>query len=374
MPKMARETMNARERFHATFRYGETNRVFLNAHWIFGETRKRWIQEGMPEDQSLITYFDFDWMESIPLNPGYTEDLDAVWPRPETRVIEETKEWQIIENELGGRYKTWKDREIGMNQWLSFPVRDWESWEEFKKWLNPNQPCRYPENWEELKHHYQNRDYPLGINAGSFYGWIRDWVGMENLALWYYDHPDLVHEMANYVADFVLSWIDRALKEIPDIDYAFIWEDMAMKNGPLISPKFFREFHLKPMKRVTKVLNEYGIDIIILDSDGNVDRLIPLWMEANVNLILPLEVAAGCDAVRYRRQFGKELRMIGNIDKRALREGTTKKDIEQEVMSKEDLIKEGGYSPMVDHCVPPDVPFENFKYYMNLIHELCTFA
>ena len=32
------------------------------------------------------------------------------------------------------------------------------------------------------------------------------------------------------------------------------------------------------------------------------------------------------------------------------------------------------FSPMVDHSVPPDVPFEHFKYYMNLIHEVCTFA
>ena len=148
-----------------------------------------------------------------------------------------------------------------------------------------------------------------------------------------------------------------------------------MKTGSLISPKLFREFMMEPLKRVTRTLNEYGIKIIMVDSDGNLDELIPLWLEANVNFVYPLEVAANCDAVRYRRQFGKEVLMLGNIDKRVLRDGCTKREIEAEVMSKvPQLVKEGGFSPAVDHAVPPDVPFEHFKYYLDLVHEVCTFG
>lgn len=366
--------MNARERFHATFEYGQPDRVFLLSQWLFSDTHTRWLHEGLPADQHFNSYFGFDRMEAIPFNPGYTEDLDAVWPRPTTKVVERSAEWHIVENELGGRCKVWTDREIGMSQWLEFPVRDWESWENLKKWLNPHQHSRYPEYWEDLKRCYRGRDYPLDLMAGSFYGWIRDWVGMENLALWYYDCPDLVHDMADYVGDFILKWLDRALNEIPDIDCAHIWEDMCMKTGPLISPQLFREYHLEPMKRVVSILKQAGVKIIMLDSDGRVDELIPLWMEAGVDLVYPLERASDCDPVRYRQQFGKDLRLIGGMDKRVLRDGVPKRAIEEEVVSKADLIREGGYSPMVDHAVPPDVPFENFQYYMHLIHELCTFV
>ena len=239
--------------------------------------------------------------------------------------------------------------------------------------LDHDAPNRYPEYWDYLKRCYRQRDFPLGIQAGSYYGWIRNWVGMENLALWYYDDPELVHDMTEYIADFVLRVIRRALDEIPDIDYGSVWEDMAMKTGPLISPKLFREFMMDPLNRVTGTLNEYGIKIIMVDSDGKVDELIPLWLEAGVNLVYPLEVAADCDAVRYRKRFGKDVLLMGNIDKRALREGCTRQDIETEVMSRvPDLVKEGGFSPMVDHAVPPDVPFENFRYYNHLIREVCT--
>ncbi len=364
---MPQKRMNARERFYATFNYGQPDRVFMMSQWTFNETRKRWLREGMPWDQHFNTYFGYDRMEAIPLNTG-------LWPPPETKITEKTAEWQVVEDELGARTKRWVDRELGMSQWLDFQVRDRESWEEVKARLNPDAPNRYPEYWANLKRSYKHRDYPLSIAGGSLYGSIRGWVGMENLALWYYDCPDLVHEMTEYMADFILRLIDRALSEIPDIDCAVMWEDMAMKTGSLISPKLFREFMLEPLKRVTKVLNEYGIEIIMLDSDGNVDELIPLWLEANVNLSYPLEVAAGCDAVRYREQFGEELRLIGNIDKRVLREGATKKQIEAEVMSKAELVRSGGFSPWVDHVVPPDVPFENFRYYMDLVDELCTFV
>ena len=59
---------------------------------------------------------------------------------------------------------------------------------------------------------------------------------MEYLALWYMDCPDLIHEMTEYLADFMLKLLDRALTSIPDFDYALLWEDMCYKTGPL-SPR-----------------------------------------------------------------------------------------------------------------------------------------
>jgi uroporphyrinogen decarboxylase len=363
---MSGNGMSARERFHATFEYGQPDRVYMMPQWMFGETRQRWLREGMPRDQHFSTYFGFDRFETVPLNFG-------CWPPPETKIIEQTAQWHIVEDEFGAQTKRWTDREIGMSQWIRYPVRDRQTWEVFKARLDPDAPVRYPEYWDDLKRCYHGRDYPLGIGAGSYYGWMRNWVGMEHLALWYYDCPDLVQEITEFVADFVLRVIDRALSEIPDLDFAQVWEDMAMKSGSLISPQSFRQYALEPMKRVTTALNEAGIDIIMVDSDGNVDELIPIWLEANVNLVYPNEVAADCDCVKYREQHGKDLLLLGNIDKRVLIEGTDRSEIEREVMSKVPaLVEQGGYSPMVDHAVPPDVSFENFRYYLDLVQGIVT--
>jgi uroporphyrinogen decarboxylase len=151
-----------------------------------------------------------------------------------------------------------------------------------------------------------------------------------------------------------------------------MWEDMCHKTGPLISPAWFREFMLPHMKRVTRGLHDVGIDIIMVDSDGRVDELLPLWLEAGVNLHYPLEAAAGCDPLRYRELYGRDILLMGGIDKRVMRDGCTRADVEREVMAKVPALwKQGGYSPMVDHAVPPDVPFELFRHYVDLVQDIC---
>jgi len=363
-----RKPMSARERFHATFEYGQPDRVFLHPQWVFHDTRKRWLREGLPHDQHFNAYFGYDRLEMVPLSAG-------PWPAIETKVVEQATEWRIVEDEFGGRVKQWTDREIGMSQWLRYPIRDRAGWEAWKTRLDPEAAVRYPPYWDDYRRSVADRDYPLGIHAGSYYGWLRNWIGMENLALWYYDDPGLVHEMTEFLGDFVLRLMDRALNELPGLDYALVWEDMAMKTGPLISPALFRKFMTPVLKRVTRRLHEHGIRIIMVDCDGKVDDLLPCWLEADVNLVYPLEVASDCDPLRYRQKYGRQLLLIGAIDKRVLRDGCTRAQIEAEVMGKvPELVRQGGYSPFVDHAVPPDVPFANFKYYMDLVHEVCTFA
>lgn len=362
---MRKERMTSRERFHATFRYQHPLRIWLFPQWTFRETCQRWLREGMPWDQHFNTYWGFDRYEKVPLNTG-------PWPPLEQKVVESGPGWNIVEDELGGRSRVWTDREFGMPQWIRYPVRDRETWEKLKRRLDPDAPVRYPEYWEDYVRSARQRDFALGISIGSYYGWIRNWVGMENLALWYYDQPDLVHEMTEYVADFILRLIDRALNDLPGLDFAHLWEDMAMKTGPLIGPSLFREFMMGPLTRVTRVVREAGIDIISVDSDGNNDMLVPLWLEAGVNLLFPLERAAGTDPLALRQRHGRQLLLMGGIDKRALREGCSKADIDRQIKSVEPLLREGGFTPWVDHAVPPDVPFANFRYYMNRVLELAT--
>jgi uroporphyrinogen decarboxylase len=350
--------MNARERFLRTMHFEPVDRPYLLPQWVFPDTLRRWYHEGLPPDVHFNTYFGFDRYEYVPLNlsPLTTEKEE---------VLEEDAETKVVRDPLGGVRRVWKYRDLGMPQWLEFPIKGREDWERFKTLLNPDSPCRYPQYWDDLKHTYRDRDYPLGVSAGSYYGWLRNWVGMEHLAVLYYDDPELVREMTDYIADFVLQVISRAVEEV-DLDFAGFWEDMAMKTGSLISPQLFREFMLPNYKKLTAYLREHGIDVFLVDCDGNTDELIPLWLEGGVNGIYPIEVAAGCDALGYRRRYGQELILIGGIDKRALSKDLAA--VRHEVMGKvPELVAGSGYVPFVDHAVPPDVSFRNFCYYLELV-------
>jgi uroporphyrinogen decarboxylase len=285
-------------------------------------------------------------------------------------VLSETDRHVVVRDEEGNTVRLLKDDPRRcMPEWLAYPVQDRESWERIAKpRLDPAIPGRLPqgEAWRRYIETAHERDYPLGLWCGSFYGWPRSLLGVERLSILFYDDPGLVHEMCEHMAEFTVALIDPILQAVP-LDFAFIWEDMGAKSGPLCSPRTYREFMLRPLQRVTDLLHSHGVEAIIVDSDGNNDALIPLWLEAGVTGLRPLEIAAGSDPVGIRQRYGRSLIIQGGIDKRAL--AGSRAAIEREVLSKVPwLVLRGGYFPQVDHLVPPDVPLDNYLHYAELLH------
>jgi uroporphyrinogen decarboxylase len=110
-----------------------------------------------------------------------------------------------------------------------------------------------------------------------------------------------------------------------------------------------------------------GVTNIIVDSDGDVSLLIPLWLEGGVTGTLPCEVKAGMDVVKLAEQFPR-LQIIGGIDKHALERTTTDIDAEiQRVLPA--MLKRGGYAASLDHWVQPEIPLANFEYYVASVRE-----
>jgi len=182
-------------------------------------------------------------------------------------------------------------------------------------------------------------------------------MGLERISVALYDDPQWIQEMMDYLVEFCCACGERALKDL-DLDYVLLWEDMACKHGPLISPRMFREFMLEPYVRLTRSIHDYGVDLIFVDSDGDAESLIPLWLEGGVNGFYPVERAAGMDPLHLRSRFGPQLRLMGGIDKRAMIAGP--RAIDAELVHVMPLLKGGGYIPWCDHHVPPDVPLRHY--------------
>jgi hypothetical protein len=363
--------MNERERFLATAKFQPVDRAFLLQPWMWGSTITRWHNEGLPQNIDLVSYFGTDREAGIPIaiQGRYGPHLH---PPLDRKVLSQNDEYCIIRDEEGNTVKLFNDDPMqSMPQWIEYPMKNRDDWENIiKPRLDPKIAGRYPqgEEWDKYVDGVQNRDYALGIWTGSFYGWPRSFMGVERVSTMLYDDPDLIHEICEHIADFVIELISPILEKIK-LDFAFVWEDMGSKNGPLCSPRIYREFMLPPLKRVTQLLRKHGIDIIIVDSDGNNDVLIPLWLEAGVNGLRPFEIASDCDPVAMRKIYGKDLIIQGGIDKRAL--SKNREDIDREILSKVPwLCIQGGYFPQVDHLVPPDVSLENYQYYSQLMRKV----
>lgn len=356
--------MTERERFHETMSFGNPDRPPYRELDAWPETYDRWYTEGYPKHARYQVYFGFDHYEDI----GIESDILPVF---QEEIIEETESY-IIKNDWRGVKVKLSKRSRSIPYFYGFPVKDRESFREFRKRLDPDSSLRYPRAWDIRVKELKKRDYAvyLGIaRTFGFFGPVREWIGPETLLMGFYDDPAWIHEMMDFYADFIIRLTTPLLKEVtPDCIHFF--EDMAYRSGSLISPAFFREFMIEPYRRVLDHFRKHNVPFFIVDSDGNVKELIPLFIELGFHGMYPFEVQSGMDIIEVRRTYGKDFVIWGGIDKRTLE--LSKKEIEQEVLSKLPVMLEtGGYIPMLDHEPQPGIPFENFCYYRQLIRKIC---
>ena len=190
---------------------------------------------------------------------------------------------------------------------------------------------------------------------------LRDSIGTEALSYLFYDAPGLIHEFLDHLCEYILRLLTPAL-EGARFDFVWIHEDLAGKGGPLIGPELFRKFLLPHYRRYTEFLRSHGVDVIMVDTDGDFEALIPLFLEGGVTGFNPMEVAAGMDPANMRRKWGKSFSMVGGVDKREIAKGRTA--IDAQIARIAPLVEEGGFIPWIDHTVPPEVSLADFEYYL----------
>jgi hypothetical protein len=384
--------MNARERFLSVMNFEPVQTV----RWEFGYWAgavRRWYAEGLPKKDGLADKWGegegihggaAGWRPGRPLGSdintlfGLDESLQRTLfnnylsPPFEEIVLEDHERWVLVRNEMGMLEKRLKERG-SLSAYLDGPVKTREDWETLKaERLKPTLEGRLPENWQEIKNVYQQRTFPLAIGGGQgFFGTSRFLLGETQVLTASYHCPDLLKQIVNDLADFWIALYDQVLDQV-DVDLAMLWEDICYNNGPLIAPKTFREFILPGYLKFTAFLRERGVKHVLVDTDGDIWKLLPLFLEGGVTGIYPFEVAAGMDVMEVRKAYPR-LQILGGIAKSALIAGQVK--IDEELDTKIPwMLKQGGYIPYMDHLVPPDVSWQNFSYYRKKLNDLIEAA
>lgn len=375
--------MNVRAKFLnvLNFKISEPVPDWEFAYWY--DTVDRWYKEGLPKvqptpkipyqqflagealsqyEQDVHNYFGFDeGAGGVPVNTN-------PYPPFEKIVYEENEEDITYRREDGKVIKTKKDGS-SMPNFLRYPVKNEQDFEDIKVKFDPDKPKRFPPNWEEWAGKTKNRSYPLyigGNNFSGFYSIIRELLGVEDSLYAFYDTPEFVTKILDFFLDYYIKLYTKVLEKV-DLDCIIIWEDMCFKNGPLVSPTIFKKFIMPYYKKFTDRMKELGVKHFIVDTDGNFEVLIPLFIEGGVTGFYPYEVQAGMDIEKIRSMYPK-LVILGGINKMALSQG--KDAIDLEVAKADRMLDKGGFLPYTDHMVPPEVSFENYVYFRKKLKEV----
>jgi uroporphyrinogen decarboxylase len=354
--------MTSRELWQNILHYGEFDRT-PNIHWAtWPETLERWYEEGLPKGMNI-----HEFLGTQPHWCGVGVNVD-IFPQFEEEVLEDTEEYRIFRGGDGVVQQDWKKKSC-IPHYIDFTLKDASAWPEYKQRLQPD-PGRIPADLKRRIEQAENSGLPIVINTGSMMGWIRNWMGVENMSYLMYDDLDCYADMVNTIADLVCWGIDQVVPHMatkPDIGFG--WEDICGKSGPLVSPPIFDKAVAPGYTKIRNKLESYGVTLLGIDSDGMVEPLIQNWLDAGVNLFFPIEPGTwGATPEHMRERFGKTMRIVGGYDKLALEKdrATIDAEIERHIA----LIKQGGFVMMPDHLITPGTPLGNYQYYLQRVREL----
>ncbi len=242
----------------------------------------------------------------------------------------------------------------------------------FRDNLDPDDEARLPRGWEDEIRHLRSRNHVamLRVHRGLFLtmgvdGWRRFEEAIHLLG----DNPCAVRSLLEMQGEFAAAVAERVLAKI-DVEAAVFSEPISDTHGPLISPRMYKDLVLRSYEPLFEVLRRFGVETIIFMTYANSRLLLPCVLERGFNCLWAYEVnSPAMDYRTLRREFGRDLRLIGGIDLDALRQG--REAIRREILEKvPPLIEQGGYIPVADGRIREDVPFENYLYYRKLLCEV----
>ena len=141
-------------------------------------------------------------------------------------------------------------------------------------------------------------------------------AGLQNLVFDFYDRPELIHGMAEIVADYHAK-LYRKLIGI-GVEIVFLGDDYSAKTGPMISPEHLEEFIMPGFRKVVKAIKDAG-GYCIKHTDGNIWKLIPMLVDAGVDMLGPLE-SPYMDLAEVRDKCN--IGVMGNVNVDLLGRGT----------------------------------------------------
>jgi uroporphyrinogen decarboxylase len=386
-----------RQRFKATIHFIKPD-VLPWVENVYDETILQWFKQGLPaEDVTVIEWEMARGGTSLAnmatvkgFNPYSYFGCQSLYgsllqvdsgpiPRYKQELLTETERHMEFITETGAkarRSKTGKYAWYSMPMFVEFPVKDRETWYKYRERLNPDDPRRYPKDWDAEAYAQAFEKYQDGntmIRFNGFYAFGAEIMGIPTFNLMFHKDPELIHDMIEYWEYFTVETIRTAVEALKDrIDVVYWWEDFADRHGPCMSPKSFREFFLPHYKRVTSFLAKNKIDRILMDSDGNINPMLDLIVESGINGLWPLEVNSGMDALAVKKKYGDKIFLMGNLDKAELAKGG--QAMKREVDSKVPALKElGGCIPGADHVIPVEITLERFKEYADYIKRLLPY-
>ncbi len=362
--------MTSRQRVQMALRHQEPDRVpidfgarhsiHMDAHRALKrhlsldggeEIVRSYLAYSAEPDARLLDYFDPD-IQAFQCRSGraYTFRLDPAtdsW----------SDEWGIkCRRPPGGHYYDPYEYPLASAESVAdverFPIPD------------PRDPARSAGVTEAIRAAHTTGSKALLLNAPTMGIWMLGLYlrgleqGLMDLAV----QPEIAEAIAERITDWYIAFWDSVLPPIGAcLDVVQIEGDLGQQDGPMFSPRIFREIYKPRLRRVVDAIKRHTDAKILIHACGSVYWAIPDLIEAGIDVLNPVQVnAADMDTARLKREFGRDISFWGGACDTVLLQQGTPSQVEAEVQRRiADLAPGGGYVLGTIHNIAAGVPPQN---------------
>jgi len=145
----------------------------------------------------------------------------------------------------------------------------------------------------------------------------------------------------------------------------WIFDDIAGNDSTFMSPHTYETIFCPCLARMVKAFKSAGANKVILHSDGNIESVLDLLVEAGIDGINPVEPKAGMNPEKLKKKYGQKLAFIGGMCNAQILPGGSREEIAEHIRALVELGKEGGVI-LAAHSIGPDIPLENYEWAMEI--------
>ncbi len=341
------------------------DRIGLYEHF-WNNTWCTWAEQGyVKRDEIPAEHFGFDLELAWPFN--LVADLDYG-----VEVVEETEDTILARDGNGALLRRHKKHDATPEH-VDFLVKDRRGWEEhIKPFLKPDRRRINFEVYRTIRQRARERGRFFAWCGTNVFEMMHPVCGHEHLLVGMALDPDWVRDMVETYAQLVIDLQEILFSEEGPPDGIWYYEDMGFKGRPFMSPAFYKELIFPGHAKTIAYAKSRGLPVI-MHSCGMIEPLLPGMIEAGIDCLQAIEVKSGLDLVKLYRDYGDRLSFMGGIDVRVLY-SKDRTAIDRELEAKIPIVKGNfGYVLHSDHSIPSNVPYEDYRYFIQRGLELGTY-
>ena len=290
--------------------------------------------------------------------------LEVGWPdyclrRMKPEVLDETDNWVLQRDGNWAELRWWKHK-MGTPEHIRYGIDTPQRWQEVRHLIRPT---RNRIRWDEFRPLFRRaREANRFVCYGTVepFEMIKDVLGHEIMLMAMIEEPDWIHDVFSTYTDVAVQLFQMAEAEGMACDGAFVYGDMAYRNGPFMSPAHYREFLQPYHKKMFAEFTKRGMPVIY-HSDGDIRLVLDDLIEAGVSAINPMENSANMDLRELALRWGDRLSFVGNIDVKVLATNDPDRVREEIRVKMAAAMPRQGYVYHSDHSVPPGVTLDTYR-------------